>query len=212
MSAARRRARSSVEQKVDRPLVADVAERAERGGRRSSDPDRRARAGSAGGTAGWCACSRRWSARTRRQRPHSVRGLPAARRGRAGPPGARREAPTRCAARAVVAEAPEDDDARQRDPRGNASREHDEGNAENERVHPLVVVVPESSDVPRSRDPAAGSERLQIATLLRELVMRMRGLEPPRPYGHTDLNRARLPIPPHPRGRPILASGRLTPR
>ena len=31
--------------------------------------------------------------------------------------------------------------------------------------------------------------------------MRMRGLEPPRPYGHTDLNRARLPIPPHPRGR-----------
>ena len=42
--------------------------------------------------------------------------------------------------------------------------------------------------------------------------MRMRGLEPPRPYGHTDLNRARLPIPPHPRGRTILASGRLTPR
>jgi hypothetical protein len=31
--------------------------------------------------------------------------------------------------------------------------------------------------------------------------MRMRGLEPPRPFGHTDLNRARLPIPPHPRGR-----------
>ena len=30
--------------------------------------------------------------------------------------------------------------------------------------------------------------------------VRMRGLEPPRPYGHTDLNRARLPIPPHPRG------------
>ena len=39
----------------------------------------------------------------------------------------------------------------------------------------------------------------------------MRGLEPPRPYGHTDLNRARLPIPPHPRGRTILAPGRLTP-
>ena len=31
------------------------------------------------------------------------------------------------------------------------------------------------------------------------LRMRMRGLEPPRPEGHTDLNRARLPIPPHPR-------------
>ena len=44
------------------------------------------------------------------------------------------------------------------------------------------------------------------------LPMRMRGLEPPRPYGHTDLNRARLPIPPHPRGRTILALGRLTPR
>ena len=31
------------------------------------------------------------------------------------------------------------------------------------------------------------------------LLMRMRGLEPPRPERHTDLNRARLPIPPHPR-------------
>ena len=29
--------------------------------------------------------------------------------------------------------------------------------------------------------------------------MRMRGLEPPRAFAHTDLNRARLPIPPHPR-------------
>src|SRR5256714_7475867 len=29
--------------------------------------------------------------------------------------------------------------------------------------------------------------------------MRMRGLEPPRGFPHTDLNRARLPIPPHPR-------------
>jgi hypothetical protein len=32
------------------------------------------------------------------------------------------------------------------------------------------------------------------------LAMRMRGLEPPRGCPHTDLNRARLPIPPHPRG------------
>ena len=31
-------------------------------------------------------------------------------------------------------------------------------------------------------------------------TMRMRGLEPPRAFAHTDLNRARLPIPPHPRG------------
>ncbi len=35
----------------------------------------------------------------------------------------------------------------------------------------------------------------------------MRGLEPPRPYGHTDLNRARLPIPPHPRGSNDSSSG-----
>ena len=33
--------------------------------------------------------------------------------------------------------------------------------------------------------------------------MRMRGLEPPRPERHTDLNRARLPIPPHPRDRGV---------
>src|SRR5439155_5887091 len=30
--------------------------------------------------------------------------------------------------------------------------------------------------------------------------MRMRGLEPPRARAHGDLNAARLPIPPHPRG------------
>ncbi len=30
------------------------------------------------------------------------------------------------------------------------------------------------------------------------ILVRMRGLEPPRTYIHTDLNRARLPIPPHP--------------
>ena len=39
-------------------------------------------------------------------------------------------------------------------------------------------------------------------------AMRMRGLEPPRAYAHTDLNRARLPIPPHPRdGQCSRASG-----
>ena len=37
------------------------------------------------------------------------------------------------------------------------------------------------------------------------LAMRMRGLEPPRAFAHTDLNRARLPIPPHPRGAEIVA-------
>src|SRR5437016_10458672 len=35
--------------------------------------------------------------------------------------------------------------------------------------------------------------------------MRMRGLEPPRGRRHTDLNRARLPIPPHPRGAIVTA-------
>ena len=35
--------------------------------------------------------------------------------------------------------------------------------------------------------------------------MRMRGLEPPRACAHTDLNRARLPIPPHPRGIQVSA-------
>ena len=38
--------------------------------------------------------------------------------------------------------------------------------------------------------------------------MRMRGLEPPRAFAHTDLNRARLPIPPHPRGRTVSARAR----
>src|SRR6187431_2386128 len=34
----------------------------------------------------------------------------------------------------------------------------------------------------------------------------MRGLEPPRGCPHTDLNRARLPIPPHPRAADTIAS------
>src|SRR5579859_3703513 len=44
--------------------------------------------------------------------------------------------------------------------------------------------------------------------------MRMRGLEPPRTYVHTDLNRARLPIPPHPRGAGSehIARGAVSPR
>ncbi len=46
--------------------------------------------------------------------------------------------------------------------------------------------------------PQARPRVVPIATL-NPAEMRMRGLEPPRTYIHTDLNRARLPIPPHPR-------------
>jgi hypothetical protein len=38
----------------------------------------------------------------------------------------------------------------------------------------------------------------------RLFTVRMRGLEPPRAFAHTDLNRARLPVPPHPRGGVIV--------
>src|SRR5205085_12632208 len=41
----------------------------------------------------------------------------------------------------------------------------------------------------------------------RPVRVRMRGLEPPRPKGHTDLNRARLPIPPHPLAWDSVAGG-----
>src|SRR5579863_8713604 len=47
-------------------------------------------------------------------------------------------------------------------------------------------------------DAATSAAAMQTMGFL-EIRVRMRGLEPPRPYGHTDLNRARLPIPPHPR-------------
>src|SRR6201987_4099031 len=46
---------------------------------------------------------------------------------------------------------------------------------------------------------AAATAAAQKAISFVSFRVRMRGLEPPRPYGHTDLNRARLPIPPHPR-------------
>ena len=66
----------------------------------------------------------------------------------------------------------------------------------------------------RTRDPNARSEA--SAAGCSEVIgrgpgsvlrMRMRGIEPPRGRPHTDLNRARLPIPPHPRGcSSIIAS------
>ena len=48
------------------------------------------------------------------------------------------------------------------------------------------------------------------AQIPRDLAMRMRGLEPPRGFPHTDLNRARLPIPPHPRPSILAASPGLS--
>jgi len=48
-------------------------------------------------------------------------------------------------------------------------------------------------------DVAPDAYRGRMGAEKPNLAMRMRGLEPPRAYAHTDLNRARLPIPPHPR-------------
>ena len=47
----------------------------------------------------------------------------------------------------------------------------------------------------RAGDPAAQSARAADAG------MRLKGVEPSRALAHTDLNRARLPVPPQPRGR-----------
>jgi hypothetical protein len=46
------------------------------------------------------------------------------------------------------------------------------------------------------------SRRCKEAPFPGSYTMRMRGLEPPPGYPDTDLNRARLPIPPHPRAEP----------
>ncbi len=56
---------------------------------------------------------------------------------------------------------------------------------------------PQDAKGPR---PARGQEPFRVGSISEHLV-RMRGLEPPPGYPDTDLNRARLPIPPHPRGR-----------
>ena len=52
-----------------------------------------------------------------------------------------------------------------------------------------------------SHDPTSSQPQLPTA-------VRMRGLEPPRGCPHTDLNRARLPIPPHPLAEPSMIAGR----
>src|SRR5262249_17301481 len=58
---------------------------------------------------------------------------------------------------------------------------------------------------PFTRTPLLRHDRLRNDCALKPpgTGVRMRGLNPPRGFPHTDLNRARLPIPPHPRGRPV---------
>ena len=52
---------------------------------------------------------------------------------------------------------------------------------------------------------ARGSKSNQDLGSNNETLVRMRGLEPPPGCPDTDLNRARLPIPPHPRGTPKIS-------
>ena len=52
---------------------------------------------------------------------------------------------------------------------------------------------------PYQKHTALTRRRLKLTTLQALCSMRMRGLEPPPGCPDTDLNRARLPIPPHPR-------------
>src|SRR3954469_20251280 len=56
---------------------------------------------------------------------------------------------------------------------------------------------------PRSDMTPEGLADREKARSLGPFVMRMRGLEPPRAVAHSHLKTACLPIPPHPRGRPI---------
>ena len=65
--------------------------------------------------------------------------------------------------------------------------------------------APGRSHFPRCLSPPNPSLGTDRAPAQPDLAMRMRGLEPPRGFPHTDLNRARLPIPPHPPGRPSVA-------
>jgi hypothetical protein len=58
----------------------------------------------------------------------------------------------------------------------------------------------QASNRPRDDNNRAENAWCGAGEILGFVRMRMRGLEPPRGFPHTDLNRARLPIPPHPRG------------
>jgi hypothetical protein len=69
-----------------------------------------------------------------------------------------------------------------------------------------------SCPIARTNQPNNNQDPLNNGGLGSNLIqlVRMRGLEPPRSHLHTDLNRARLPIPPHPPARPdsIASSAR----
>jgi hypothetical protein len=65
------------------------------------------------------------------------------------------------------------------------------------RHEPVAEALPLTSDIFTSRLVESRAECLDLRRLR---PMRMRGLEPPPGFPDTDLNRARLPIPPHPRG------------
>jgi hypothetical protein len=71
----------------------------------------------------------------------------------------------------------------------------------------LKILFPLVLRLPAVSLPGERAYELRIflprETLAKNERVRMRGLEPPRGFPHTDLNRARLPIPPHPRGRPV---------
>jgi hypothetical protein len=53
--------------------------------------------------------------------------------------------------------------------------------------------------------PSASTDRI-VASRCNSAPMRLEGLEPPRAFAHTDLNRARRPIPPQPRDAELSTS------
>src|SRR5690349_3465903 len=64
-----------------------------------------------------------------------------------------------------------------------------------------------SRAAPRPGHPLSGRPGLSSRELSR-VAVREGGVEPPRPFGHTDLNRARLPIPPLARDAALTLSQR----
>ena len=112
------------------------------------------------GTAGWWARSSRWSAVTRRQRPHSVRGRARTRRAsRAARAELSAVEPGRASRRVVGRDAPEDDRPGKHNPARERDDEHGDGNAENQVVHHLS-----SSPTARSEPPSNGGSA-RIATI-----------------------------------------------